>query len=109
MLVTWPGLIMDIPLGIGGILAHATRNHGDREIVSRDGDRDLSLYILPTSATAARSSRTPSRVWESAPVIASQALRGIRTGISSFTTARRHPASFCTPRTSGYSQIKSHM
>jgi acyl-CoA synthetase (AMP-forming)/AMP-acid ligase II len=37
-LVTWPGLIMDIPLGIGAILAHAVRNHGDREIVSRDGD-----------------------------------------------------------------------
>ncbi|MGH7715828.1 MAG: AMP-binding protein, partial [Vulcanimicrobiaceae bacterium] len=35
-LVTWPGLIMDIPLTIGGILAHAVRNHGDREIVSRD-------------------------------------------------------------------------
>jgi len=37
--VTWPGLIMDIPLGIGGILAHALRNHGDREIVSRDGEQ----------------------------------------------------------------------
>lgn len=32
-----PGLMMDIPLTITGILEHAVRNHGRREVVSRDG------------------------------------------------------------------------
>jgi fatty-acyl-CoA synthase len=35
---TLPGLMMDIPLTITGILGHAVRNHPRREIVSRDGD-----------------------------------------------------------------------
>jgi acyl-CoA synthetase (AMP-forming)/AMP-acid ligase II len=34
---TLPGLMMDIPLTITGILDHALRNHSRREIVSRDG------------------------------------------------------------------------
>jgi fatty-acyl-CoA synthase len=34
---TLPGLMMDIPLTITGILEHAVRNHPRREIVSRDG------------------------------------------------------------------------
>ncbi len=34
---TLPGLMMDIPLTITGILDHALRNHPRREIVSRDG------------------------------------------------------------------------
>jgi fatty-acyl-CoA synthase len=34
---TLPGLMMDIPLTITGILEHALRNHPRREIVSRDG------------------------------------------------------------------------
>ena len=34
---TLPGLMMDIPLTVTGILAHAVRNHPKREIVSRDG------------------------------------------------------------------------
>lgn len=42
-LVTWPGSIMEVPLGIGAILQHALRNHGAREIVSRDGD-DIFRY-----------------------------------------------------------------
>jgi acyl-CoA synthetase (AMP-forming)/AMP-acid ligase II len=42
-LVTLPGLIMEIPLGIGGILAHAVRNHAAREIVSRDGEAIVRL------------------------------------------------------------------
>jgi len=33
-----PGLMMDVPLTIRGILEHAVRNHPRREIVSRDGD-----------------------------------------------------------------------
>jgi acyl-CoA synthetase (AMP-forming)/AMP-acid ligase II len=36
--VTMPGLIMDVPLGIGAILSHAGKNHSERQIVSRDGD-----------------------------------------------------------------------
>src|SRR5579872_6773849 len=42
-LATVPGLIMDVPLGIGGILTHAMRNHTERRIVSRDGDEIVSL------------------------------------------------------------------
>ena len=42
-LVTTPGLIMDVPLTIGAILQHALRNHGDRRIVSRDGDEILTF------------------------------------------------------------------
>jgi acyl-CoA synthetase (AMP-forming)/AMP-acid ligase II len=34
---TLPGLMMDIPLTITGILEHAVRNHPRREIVSREG------------------------------------------------------------------------
>jgi acyl-CoA synthetase (AMP-forming)/AMP-acid ligase II len=34
---TIPGLMMDVPLTIRGILEHAVRNHPKREIVSRDG------------------------------------------------------------------------
>jgi acyl-CoA synthetase (AMP-forming)/AMP-acid ligase II len=34
---TLPGLMMDVPLTIRGILDHAVRNHPKREIVSRDG------------------------------------------------------------------------
>jgi fatty-acyl-CoA synthase len=34
---TLPGMMMDIPLTITGILDHALRNHPRREIVSRDG------------------------------------------------------------------------
>lgn len=34
---------MDVPLGIGGILTHALRNHADRRIVSRDGDEIVSF------------------------------------------------------------------
>jgi acyl-CoA synthetase (AMP-forming)/AMP-acid ligase II len=34
---TLPGLMMDVPLTIRGILEHAVRNHPKREIVSRDG------------------------------------------------------------------------
>ena len=34
---TIPGLMMDVPLTIRGILDHAVRNHPKREIVSRDG------------------------------------------------------------------------
>jgi len=34
---TLPGLMMDVPLTIRGILEHAVRNHPRREIVSRDG------------------------------------------------------------------------
>jgi fatty-acyl-CoA synthase len=34
---TLPGLMMDVPLTITGILEHAVRNHPKREIVSRDG------------------------------------------------------------------------
>jgi fatty-acyl-CoA synthase len=34
---TLPGLMMDIPLTITGILAHVVRNHPRREIVSREG------------------------------------------------------------------------
>jgi fatty-acyl-CoA synthase len=37
MVATLPGLMMDIPLTITGILAHAVRNHPRREIVSKDG------------------------------------------------------------------------
>jgi acyl-CoA synthetase (AMP-forming)/AMP-acid ligase II len=35
---TLPGLMMDVPLTITGILRHAVKNHARREIVSRDGD-----------------------------------------------------------------------
>jgi acyl-CoA synthetase (AMP-forming)/AMP-acid ligase II len=34
---TLPGLMMDIPLTVTGILEHALRNHPRRQIVSRDG------------------------------------------------------------------------
>ena len=34
---TLPGLMMDVPLTIRGILEHAVRNHPRREIVSREG------------------------------------------------------------------------
>jgi fatty-acyl-CoA synthase len=34
---TMPGMMMDIPLTITGILEHALRNHPRRQIVSRDG------------------------------------------------------------------------
>ncbi len=36
-IATLPGLMMDIPLTVTGILDHALRNHPQREIVSRDG------------------------------------------------------------------------
>ncbi len=42
-LVTLPGLIMDVPLGIGAILRHALRNHAERRITSRDGDEIVSF------------------------------------------------------------------
>jgi acyl-CoA synthetase (AMP-forming)/AMP-acid ligase II len=42
-LVTMPGLIMDVPLGIGAILTHALRNHADRRIVSRDGEEIITF------------------------------------------------------------------
>ncbi|MFN2461902.1 MAG: long-chain fatty acid--CoA ligase [Candidatus Velthaea sp.] len=40
---TLPGLMMDVPLTIRGILEHAVRNHARREIVSRDGP-DIVRY-----------------------------------------------------------------
>jgi fatty-acyl-CoA synthase len=40
---TLPGLMMDIPLTITGILDHAVRNHPRREIVSRDGQEIVRL------------------------------------------------------------------
>ncbi|MGH7683233.1 MAG: AMP-binding protein, partial [Vulcanimicrobiaceae bacterium] len=42
-MVTAPGLMMDVPLGIGGILKHALRNHAERRIVSRDGEEIVSF------------------------------------------------------------------
>ena len=53
-LVTWPGLIMDIPLGIGAILAHAVRNHGDREIVSRINQAQLAIAIAVLTVAPVR-------------------------------------------------------
>jgi acyl-CoA synthetase (AMP-forming)/AMP-acid ligase II len=40
---TLPALMMDVPLTITAILEHAVRNHGKREIVSRDG-ADIVRY-----------------------------------------------------------------
>ncbi|MBV8600639.1 MAG: AMP-binding protein, partial [Candidatus Eremiobacteraeota bacterium] len=42
-LVTFPGLMMDVPLTIGAILTHVVRNHPKSELVSRDGDAIVRL------------------------------------------------------------------
>lgn len=53
-LVTTPGLMMDIPLTIGGILAHAVRNHPKAQIVSRDADRIVRLTYADFGERTAR-------------------------------------------------------
>ena len=50
---TLPGLMMEIPLTITGILEHAVRNHPRREIVSRDGAGFVRLGIVPLTAVGA--------------------------------------------------------
>ncbi|MBV8355321.1 MAG: AMP-binding protein, partial [Candidatus Eremiobacteraeota bacterium] len=48
------GLMMDVPLTIGGILSHAVRNHPEREIVSRDGSGIVRLTYAEFGARTAQ-------------------------------------------------------
>jgi len=51
---TLPGLMMDIPLTITGILEHAVRNHPRREIVSREGAGFVRLTYTDFGRRVAR-------------------------------------------------------
>ena len=51
---TVPGLMMDIPLTITGILHHAVRNHPRREIVSREGAGIVRLTYADFGRRVAR-------------------------------------------------------
>ncbi len=51
---TLPGLMMDIPLTITGILDHAVRNHPRREIVSREGSGFVRLTYAEFAGRVAR-------------------------------------------------------
>jgi len=49
-----PGLMMDVPLLIAGILAHAVKNHPARGVVSRDGGEIVRYSYAQLGARAAQ-------------------------------------------------------
>lgn len=84
------GTMMNIDLNIRWIFEHVLRNHGTREIVSRnDADGSLHRYTTPISASASRNSRTRWSNSASGPATGSRVSLRTRTGISSCITRCR--------------------
>jgi fatty-acyl-CoA synthase len=52
--VPLPSLMMDVPLLISGILTHAVKNHGTREVIARDGGTIVRMPYAELGARAAQ-------------------------------------------------------
>jgi hypothetical protein len=80
------GLMMDTPLLISSLIAHADRCHGDTEIVSRTIEGPIHRY---TYSAAHKRSRRPSSGLVSRAAIALARLPGAGSGIWSSITRYR--------------------